>query len=350
MTGIELWSTTAADNDSAAPNGWPEGMPPSGVNDTGRQMMAAVREWYETAEWINLGHTPTYIGATSFSVTGDQTTTYQIGRRIKAYGTTPFTIYGTISNSAYASVTTVTVTWDSGSLNATLSKVWVSINSVTNKSFSADMISGSLSVSQGGTGRTTSTTAYGLIAAGTTATGAHQTLAAGATTEILVGGGASALPVWTTATGSGAPVRATSPTLVTPTLGVATATSINTGAGAVSNIFEAEYTATLTANTNITTATLIKSYYMRIGSAVTVHAAFDVTPTASGGCILRISLPISTNIASIGQCNGVGAVRSTAITNTGAIYGDTTNETANLSFVAPDTTQREWHVTFTYRI
>ena len=84
-----------------------------------------------------------------------------------------------------------------------------------------------VTVADGGTGRSTSTTAYGLIAAGTTATGALQTLAAGATTDIIVGGGASALPVWTTATGSGAPVRATSPTLVTPALGVATATSLN---------------------------------------------------------------------------------------------------------------------------
>lgn len=72
---------------------------------------------------------------------------------------------------------------------------------------------------QGGTGRSTGTTAYALVATGTTATGAQQTLANGATTEILVGGGASALPVWTTATGTGAPVRATSPTLVTPLLG-----------------------------------------------------------------------------------------------------------------------------------
>lgn len=70
-------------------------------------------------------------------------------------------------------------------------------------------------VTDGGTGRSTSTTAYGLIAAGTTATGAHQTLAAGATTEILVGGGASALPAWTTATGTGAPVRGTSPGFTT---------------------------------------------------------------------------------------------------------------------------------------
>ena len=55
-----------------------------------------------------------------------------------------------------------------------------------------------LIVSKGGTGRATSTTAYGLIAAGTTATGALQTLSAGLTTQILVGGGAAALPSWST--------------------------------------------------------------------------------------------------------------------------------------------------------
>ena len=88
-----------------------------------------------------------------------------------------------------------------------------------------------MTVAQGGTGRSTSTTAYGLIAAGTTATGALQTLPAGATTEILVGGGAAALPVWTTATGSGAPVRATSPTLVTPNLGTPSAITLTNGTG-----------------------------------------------------------------------------------------------------------------------
>lgn len=53
-------------------------------------------------------------------------------------------------------------------------------------------------------------------------------LAAGALTEILVGGGAAA-PVWTTATGSGAPVRATDPTLVNPILGAASATNLGIG-------------------------------------------------------------------------------------------------------------------------
>ena len=58
------------------------------------------------------------------------------------------------------------------------------------------------------------------------ASGVPARLAAGATTEILVGGGAAA-PVWTTATGTGAPVRATSPTLVTPVIGAATGTSLS---------------------------------------------------------------------------------------------------------------------------
>jgi hypothetical protein len=74
-------------------------------------------------------------------------------------------------------------------------------------------VTGVLPIANGGTGRSTGVSAYALIATGTTATGIQQSLAVGATTDILVGGGASALPVWTAATGTGAPVRAGSPTL-----------------------------------------------------------------------------------------------------------------------------------------
>ncbi len=88
-------------------------------------------------------------------------------------------------------------------------------------------LGGTLGVTKGGTGRTTGDSAYALIATGITATAPQQSLAVGATNQILVGGGSGALPVWTTCTGTGSPVRATSPTLVTPTLGAATATSIN---------------------------------------------------------------------------------------------------------------------------
>ena len=77
-------------------------------------------------------------------------------------------------------------------------------------------VTGSLPVTNGGTGRNTTTTAYGIITAGALTTAAHNTLAAGLTNQILVGGGATGYPVWTTASGTDAPVRANSPTLTTP--------------------------------------------------------------------------------------------------------------------------------------
>lgn len=47
---VTSWSTTAADNNAAPPNGWPEGMAPSAVNNTARQMMAdLVREFQVNA-------------------------------------------------------------------------------------------------------------------------------------------------------------------------------------------------------------------------------------------------------------------------------------------------------------
>ena len=48
MSDIETssWSEAAASNNAAPPNGMPEGMAPSGVNDSGREIMAAIkREW-----------------------------------------------------------------------------------------------------------------------------------------------------------------------------------------------------------------------------------------------------------------------------------------------------------------
>lgn len=111
---IKNWSTTAADNDSAAPNGFPENMAPSGLNDSARQVMADVRSWYEDAEWRDFGDTATYVSGTSFTVPTDLTARYVANRRIRAVGSSTGTIYGTISSSSYSAPdTTVNVTWDS---------------------------------------------------------------------------------------------------------------------------------------------------------------------------------------------------------------------------------------------
>jgi len=82
------------------------------------------------SEWQLEDDVYTFIGATSFSVPGDQTLTYTVGRRIKAT-VTAGTYYGVITNAVAAGApitTTVTVLGDLAyALDAGLSAVWTGI-------------------------------------------------------------------------------------------------------------------------------------------------------------------------------------------------------------------------------
>lgn len=53
------WNEADASNSTAAPDGWPEGMAPSGVNDSGRAMMGAVKRWYDQTIPLVTGGTST---------------------------------------------------------------------------------------------------------------------------------------------------------------------------------------------------------------------------------------------------------------------------------------------------
>jgi hypothetical protein len=94
----------------------------SGVNDSN----------VSQDEWVS-GPAPTYIGATSFSLVGDQTGTFQVGRRVKTTNSGG-TIYSTITVSAFAAVTTITVVNDSGTLDSGLSAVSYGLLSATGPS------------------------------------------------------------------------------------------------------------------------------------------------------------------------------------------------------------------------
>lgn len=83
-----------------------------GVNDT----TTTVDEW-------TAGPTPTYVSATQFTLVGDQTSDFHVGRRLKLTDSGG-TDYATITVSAYTTLTTVTVSVDdSGSLDSGLSAV-----------------------------------------------------------------------------------------------------------------------------------------------------------------------------------------------------------------------------------
>lgn len=83
-------------------------------------------------EWVS-GPTPTYVSGTQFTLAGDQTSTFQVGRRVKCT-VTAGTVYGRISVSSYVVLTTITVVLDSGALDSGLNAVSYGLASATNPS------------------------------------------------------------------------------------------------------------------------------------------------------------------------------------------------------------------------
>ena len=124
-TYIGKYDTTAGSNSTTATNSVSvaEGMLPSNINNALRDIMADVRQWYNTAEWIEYGdgagtYTPAYASSTSFTIASvNVTSAYHVGRRVKVVASTPGTIYGSITAVSFSTNTTVTIAWDSGSLS-----------------------------------------------------------------------------------------------------------------------------------------------------------------------------------------------------------------------------------------
>lgn len=88
-------------------------------------------------QWVLYGAAPTYISATSFSLVGDQTNTFQINRRLKS-SNSGGTVYSTVYTAVFAAgITTITVTNTSGVLDSGLSAVNYGFLSADNQSIPA---------------------------------------------------------------------------------------------------------------------------------------------------------------------------------------------------------------------
>lgn len=154
-------------------------------------------------------------------------------------------------------------------------------------------------------------TAAGLTA-GNVTTNANLT---GAVTSV---GNAASLGSFTSAqlataltdeTGSGANVFANTPTLVTPVLGAATATSINFGGTSLANYVEGTWTPTDNSGAALS-LTVTSATYTRIGRVIYVQANITYPTTVSGASASLAGLPTGLTVAA-----NSGA---TAVVGTGA--------------------------------
>lgn len=115
-------------------------------------------------------------------------------------------------------------------------------------------------------------------------------------------------------TGSGALVFATSPTLVTPALGAATATSIN--GATIDNLAWTSYTPTVTSASGTLTSASATGRYKQLGKTIFLEVDATVTTAGTGSGGLRVTLPFASasfNFTGAAYEYGVSATSGAAI-------------------------------------
>lgn len=132
---------------------------------------------------------------------------------------------------------------------------------------------------------------------------------------------------------------------------IVASTSIAVGGGsAITAIVAGTYTPTLTNVANLDGSTAFECQYLRIGSTVVVSGKVSVDPTlAATSTQLGISLPIASNFGAQEDCSGC-AFASGVAGQGAAILGDSTNDRAQMQWVASDLTNQPMYFTFTYQV
>jgi hypothetical protein len=225
-------------------------------------------------------------------------------------------------------------------------------------SFTLDW-AGELSAARGGTGFGSYTVGDVLYASTATAL---DKLSAGTIDYALVSNGAAVAPSYkqisltagvtgtlpianggtssTTATGTGAVVLETAPTISNLTV---------TGTGG--NVYSSTYTPTLTNSTNVAASTTGACQYMRVGNVVTVSGQISVDPTAAAVLtVLLISLPIASTFSSSRSAGGSAASISNIYGEVGGILGNTTTDEFELRLLPSSLANQSYAFQATYLI
>jgi len=134
------------------------------------------------------------------------------------------------------------------------------------------------------------------------------------------------------------------------------ATQVTTGALPVgvtldtTQLTSGTYTPTLTNVTNVAASAAIVCQYLRVLTAVTVSGSVSITATAAVNTVLRMSLPIASNFASVGQAGGTFATTTAGGITQGGIVADATNKTFTFQFVATSLVATTYTFSVTYQI
>ena len=151
----------------------------------------------------------------------------------------------------------------------------------------------------------------------------------GTTAQILVGGGAGVIAVWTTATGTGSPVRGTSPSFTTGVISASTtlavfntvATTVNAfgGASVALNIGHASGTNTILGASTFSQAVTHSSTLTQTGALTYGGVALSNAVTGTGNMVLATAPTFTTSINSDATFTAfAGATTLLTIGGTGA--------------------------------
>ncbi len=132
-------------------------------------------------------------------------------------------------------------------------------------------------------------------------------------------------------------------------VGALTATSIDTGQGAVELYPSGTYTPTLTNVANIDASTAYVCQYMRVGNVVTVSGQVSIDPTTAATFTqLELSLPVASNFANAYELSGTAV--SIVGLNSCSVYASIANDRAVIGFITNSVTNQGYTFSFTYLI
>jgi hypothetical protein len=296
------------------------------------------------------------------------------GTVLAAYagGDTPSAFTLSIVDSADAAAWRTAIGAGTSSTTGTVTSVNVS-GGTTGLTFSGGPVTtsgiitmaGTLAVSNGGTGVTTSTGTGAVVLSNNpslvspalgTPTSGTLTNCTGLPIASGVSGLASGIAIFlatptsanlaaavTDETGSGPLVFGSSPSLTTPA--IASQTISGTGG----NLYGGVYTPTLTNVANVDSSSAGPASYIRVGNWVFVSGTVFIDPTTVGvSTSVGISLPIASAFTAATDANGTAG--SAGVQQSGAIEADATNDRAQIRYIATDASGRNMWYSYGYTI